>query len=77
MEFGWFGDALQVHCLNDTWGLIMNLAIFEEQIFFGTVRIATTANHGSGSSIGTGFLFKSPLSDNDKAAVVLLISNLS
>lgn len=47
--------------------------LFEEQIFFSTVRIITSSTDGRGASIGTGFLYKAMIDENSQC--VLLISN--
>lgn len=52
----------------------MELSVFEEQIFFATVRIAIDDKANKNSSIGTGFLFSAPIKDSGRS-VVLLISN--
>ncbi|MDE1890400.1 MAG: trypsin-like peptidase domain-containing protein [Planctomycetota bacterium] len=49
----------------------MQLKLFQEQIFFATVRI--TVGAGVGTSIGTGFLYSVPVSP-DKTCI-LLVSN--
>ena len=43
--------------------------------FFASVRIVTPNAEGSGDSIGTGFLYHTPLSDFPDRSVTLLISN--
>lgn len=53
----------------------MKLSRFEEQIFFSTVRITVPNASGQGSSIGTGFLYASPLDASSNKSVILLISN--
>lgn len=53
----------------------MELAKFQEQIFFSTVRITIPSKSGSGASVGTGFLLESPLNDSKKRRIILLISN--
>lgn len=53
----------------------MKLEKFEEQVFFSTVRITIQSNQGSGTSIGTGFLFRASLNDTKNRSVTLLISN--
>lgn len=53
----------------------MELAKFEEQVFFSTVRITIPQASGEGVSIGTGFIFQAPLNDPDNRSVILLISN--
>jgi hypothetical protein len=51
----------------------MQLKFFQEQIFFATVRISIPNTAGTGASIGTGFLYRVPISDD--RACILLISN--
>ena len=51
----------------------MQLKFFEEQVFFATVRISIPNSSGTGSSIGTGFLYRVPVSDD--SGCILLISN--
>lgn len=53
----------------------MNLTIFENQIFFTTVRIAVQKNTGDGSSVGTGFLVRSPIPRHEGQFAILLVSN--
>ncbi len=53
----------------------MNLKHFEEQVFFAAVRIVTPTADGVGDSVGTGFLYQSPLPDMPERSVTLLISN--
>ncbi len=53
----------------------MKLDKFQEQIFFSTVRITVPSSSGSGSSIGTGFIFNAFLNDPTNRTVTLLISN--
>jgi hypothetical protein len=53
----------------------MNLKHFEEQIFFAVVRIVTPNAGGSGDSVGTGFLYVTPLPDFPDRSITLLISN--
>lgn len=51
----------------------MQLKFFQEQVFFATVRIAVAQETGSGTSIGTGFLYRVPVA-NDRACI-FLVSN--
>lgn len=51
----------------------MQLKHFQEQIFFATVRITISTDTGKGASIGTGFLYQVPVS-NEKHCI-LLVSN--
>jgi|ERR1051326_5949091 hypothetical protein len=51
----------------------MQLKFFQEQVFFATVRIKVTEKAGVGDSIGTGFLYRVPVSDDQNC--ILLISN--
>ncbi len=51
----------------------MQLTKFQEQIFFATVRITLPNTSGTGASIGTGFLYKVPVSEEKHC--ILLISN--
>jgi len=51
----------------------MQLKVFEEQIFFTTVRITVDENARTGTSIGTGFLYRTFVSDNKFC--LLLVSN--
>lgn len=51
----------------------MQLKVFQEQIFFATVRITVATNGGSGASIGTGFLYRVPVSKERNC--ILLVSN--
>lgn len=53
----------------------MKLKDFQEQIFFSTVRITIPNENGKGASIGTGFLFSVPFSDDGEQVFMLLISN--
>jgi hypothetical protein len=53
----------------------MNLARFQEQIFFTTVRITISGHDGASESIGTGFLFNTPIGDANNSSALLLISN--
>lgn len=48
---------------------------FEEQVFFTTTRITIPQTNGTGTSIGTGFLYNAPLNDGTDRNVTLLISN--
>lgn len=48
---------------------------FEEQVFFTTTRINIPQANGTGTSIGTGFLYNAPLNDGTDRVVTLLISN--
>ncbi len=48
---------------------------FEEQVFFTTTRINIPQANGTGTSIGTGFLYNAPLNDGTDRSVMLLISN--
>jgi hypothetical protein len=51
----------------------MQLKHFEEQIFFTTVRITIPTETGQGASIGTGFLYRVPVSTD--CSCILLVSN--
>lgn len=51
----------------------MQLIKFQEQIFFAIVRITIPNQSGTGASIGTGFLYRVPVSDD--RACILLVSN--
>lgn len=51
----------------------MQLKRFQEQIFFAIVRITIPNQSGTGASIGTGFLYRVPVSDNRNC--ILLVSN--
>lgn len=51
----------------------MQLKFFEEQLFFTTVRITITTKGGIGASIGTGFLYRVPVSEDQSC--ILLVSN--
>ncbi|MCX5809825.1 MAG: serine protease [Proteobacteria bacterium] len=51
----------------------MNLKVFHEQVFFTTVRIVVANQNAAGSSIGTGFLYKVPVTPDQTC--ILLISN--
>jgi len=53
----------------------MKLTYFEEQVFFSVVRIVTPAAEGSGDSVGTGFLYRTPLPTMPDRSLTLLISN--
>lgn len=53
----------------------MSRASFEHQMAFIAVRITVVSRDQSRSSIGTGFLFSSPLNDDPDKSVTLLISN--
>lgn len=48
---------------------------FEEQVFFTTTRITIPEESGTGASIGTGFLMRVPLGDEQNRTVTLLVSN--
>ncbi|MHA2758241.1 serine protease [Aeromonas dhakensis] len=52
----------------------MDLSKFENQMFFTTIRITIPIDDGASSSIGTGFLFNTPLENNDLTGV-FLVSN--
>ena len=51
----------------------MQLKFFQEQIFFAIVRITVGTQGGSGASIGTGFLYRVPVSED--RFCILLVSN--
>ncbi len=51
----------------------MQLKHFQEQIFFATVRITIPTDTGKGASIGTGFLYRVPVSEEKHC--ILLVSN--
>lgn len=51
----------------------MDLKFFEEQIFFATVRITIPNTSGTGASIGTGFIYKVPITE--ERSCILLVSN--
>lgn len=51
----------------------MELKLFHEQVFFATVRITLPHSSGRGASIGTGFLYKQPVSADKHC--ILLVSN--
>lgn len=51
----------------------MELTKFQEQIFFAIVRITIPNTSGTGASIGTGFLYRVPVSED--RACILLVSN--
>lgn len=51
----------------------MQLKFFQEQVFFATVRIAIAQGTTTGTSIGTGFLYKVPVSKDRNC--ILLVSN--
>ena len=54
----------------------MKLDKFQSQIFFTTVRITIPDNQGEGASIGTGFIYSTPLPNDPKnRSITLLISN--
>lgn len=48
---------------------------FEEEVFFTTTRITINKKSENSSSIGTGFLFSTPLNDGSGKNIILLISN--
>jgi hypothetical protein len=52
---------------------LTKLAIFEEQVFFITVRIVSRTKDGKGASVGTGFLYQTHI--DDKRQILLLVSN--
>lgn len=51
----------------------MQIKHFQEHIFFTTVRIVLPHDSGKGTSIGTGFLYKAPVSE--AKTCILLVSN--
>jgi len=51
----------------------MQLKHFQEQMFFATVRITIPTDTGKGASIGTGFLYQVPVSQEKHC--ILLVSN--
>src|SRR4051794_37851301 len=51
----------------------MKLAVFEEQIFFATIRITIPSSAGREISIGTGFLYTAPVTEAHSC--ILLVSN--
>jgi hypothetical protein len=53
----------------------MDMATFEKQSFFTTVRITIPDNSGQTASIGTGFLYVASLNDGSDRSITLLISN--
>jgi len=52
---------------------VVELKLFQEQVFFATVRITVPSADGAGSSVGTGFLYEIPVSDSK--ICILLVSN--
>jgi len=51
----------------------MELKFFHEQIFFATVRIVVANQTATGASIGTGFLYRVPVTHDQSC--ILLVSN--
>ena len=49
----------------------MELKVFQEQVFFSTIRITVQDHSGKSASIGTGFILRIEISinDNDEFAI--------